>query len=149
MSWQRLQQWWPQSATYIHRLREVLSANNHSWDSCSVWSLLSTVYLSFTSVVFCICRIFQLYPLLKVGRPCRGRFVDPIYLPSVLYDIVHLSISEILSSLAALLKLLSKFKTITLLYHSIFTFYIVSEMVNDLDQYKYSIVWFVSKMKTI
>lgn len=77
---------------------------------------------------------------LQVGRPCRGRFVDPIYLPSVLYDIVHLSISEVLSSSAALINFFSKFKTITLLYHSIFTFYTVSEMVTDLDQYKYSIV---------
>lgn len=75
-----------------------------------------------------------------------GRVVDASlirYLPSVLYDIVHLSISEILSSLAALINLLSKFKTIILLYHSIFTFYIVSEMVTDLDQYKYSIVRYI------
>lgn len=51
----------------------------------------------------------------------------------------YLSISEILLRLAVLLKRMSKFKTITLLYHSIITFYIVSEMVTDLDQYKYSI----------
>lgn len=75
-----------------------------------------------------------------------GRVVDASlirYLPYILYDIVHLSISETLSSLAALLKLLSKLKTITLLYHSIFTFYIVSEMVTDLDHYKYSIIWYI------